>query len=93
MARRFKELASLISDGRAGRGVPASRGEILAALLRKRAAAWQGGLGDLESKLRNQILWSLPVEHPGEEPGAGDGQRIGPDEPERRTKKGPSTHP
>ena len=66
MPKRAKDLSSLISEGRAGKGVPASRGEVLAALLRKRAAAWQGGLEDLESKLRNQILWSLPVETPDE---------------------------
>jgi hypothetical protein len=65
--RRAKDLSSLISEGRAAKGVPASRGEVLAALLRKRAAAWQGGLEDLEAKLRNQILWSLPVESPDEE--------------------------
>ena len=67
MPRRAKDLSSLISEGRAARGVPGSRGEVLAALLRKRAAAWQGGLEDLEAKLRNQILWSLPVETPDEE--------------------------
>ena len=66
MPKRAKDLSSLISEGRAGKGVPASRSEVLAALLRKRAAAWQGGLEDLESKLRNQILWSLPVETPDE---------------------------
>ena len=66
MAKRVKDLSGLISEGRAGKGVPASRSDVLAALLRKRAAAWQGGLDDLEAKLRNQILWSLPVETPDE---------------------------
>lgn len=66
MPKRVKDLSGLISEGRAGKGVPASRGEVLAALLRKRAAAWQGGMEDLEAKLRNQILWSLPVETPDE---------------------------
>ncbi len=66
MARRVKDLSGLISEGRAGKGVPATRGEVLAALLRKRAAAWQGGLDELEAKLRNQILWALPVETPDE---------------------------
>lgn len=81
MAKRSKDLSSLISEGRAGKGVPASRGEVLAALLRKRAAAWQSGFDDLEAKLRNQILWSLPVETPDEPEteadrnGAGNGQR------------------
>ena len=64
MPRRVKDLSSLISAGRAGKGVPVSREEVLAALLRKRAAAWRGGLDDLEAKLRNQILWSLPIEAP-----------------------------
>jgi hypothetical protein len=64
MARRVKDLSELISERRAGKGVPASRSDVLAALLRKRAAAWQGGMDDLEAKLRNQILWSLPVENP-----------------------------
>ena len=64
MSRRVTDLSSLVSSGRAARGVPATREEILAALLRKRAAAWRGGLVDLEAKLRNQILWSLPIEVP-----------------------------
>lgn len=64
MAKHPKDLSSLISSGRAGKGVPKSRGQVLESLLRKRAAAWRGGMGDLESKLRNQILWALPVEKP-----------------------------
>lgn len=64
MPKPPKDLASLVSAGRAGKGVPASREEVLEALLRKRAAAWRGGMDDLEAKLRNQILWSLPVEKP-----------------------------
>jgi hypothetical protein len=39
---------------------------VLATLLRKRAAAWQGGLIDLELQLRNQIQWALPIEKPDE---------------------------
>jgi hypothetical protein len=74
--KRVKDLSGLISEGRAGKGVPASRGEVLAALLRKRAAAWQGGLEDLEAKLRNQILWSLPVETP-DEPAEAEARRNG----------------
>lgn len=66
MPKRVKDLSGLISEGRSGKGVPGSRSEVLAALLRKRAAAWQGGMDDLEAKLRNQILWSLPVETPDE---------------------------
>lgn len=66
------DLASLISSGRAGRGVPRSRAEILAALLRKRAAAWQNGMSDLEASLRNQIGWSLPIEKPADGPANDD---------------------
>ena len=78
MPKRVKDLSSLISAGREGKGVPASREEVLAALLRKRAAAWRGGLADLEAKLRNQILWSLPVESPN------DPRVEHPDRPARR---------
>ena len=56
MTKRSTDLSSLVSSGRVGKGVPTSREEVLAALLRKRAAAWRGGLADLEAKLRNQIL-------------------------------------
>lgn len=66
MSRRHSDLSGLISAGRAGKGVPKSRAEVLAALLRKRAAAWQGGMSDLEARLRNQISWSLPIETPNE---------------------------
>ena len=66
MPRRHSDLSSLISSGRAEKGVPKSRAEVLAALLRKRAVAWQSGLSDLEARLRNQISWSLPIERPDE---------------------------
>jgi hypothetical protein len=66
MSRRYSDLSGLISSGRAEKGVPKSRAEILAALLRKRAAAWQNGMSDLEATLRNQISWSLPIEKPAE---------------------------
>ena len=79
MAKRAKDLAGLVSGGRARRGVPASRSEVLAALLRKRAAAWQGGMEELEAKLRNQILWSLPVERPGDDADADRAQPTGHD--------------
>ena len=64
MSKSINDLSSLVSSGRAGKGVPANRSEVLAALLRKRAAAWRSGLSELEGRLRNQILWSLPVESP-----------------------------
>ena len=66
MAKHPKDLSSLISSGRAGKGVPKSREQVLESLLRKRAAAWRGGMDDLESKLRSQILWALPVENPAD---------------------------
>ena len=39
VSKSINDLSSLVSAGRAGKGVPASRSEVLAALLRKRAAA------------------------------------------------------
>lgn len=66
MPRRHSDLSSLVSAGRAEKGVPKSRAEVLAALLRKRAVAWQSGMSDLEARLRNQIAWSLPIEKPDE---------------------------
>ena len=72
MSKSINDLSSLVSAGRAGKGVPASRSEVLAALLRKRAAAWRSGLSELEARLRNQILWSLPVETPVDPRAAGD---------------------
>jgi len=69
MPRRYSDLSSLVSSGRADKGVPKSRAEVLAALLRKRAAAWQSGFSDLEARLRNQISWSLPIEKPDEPDG------------------------
>ena len=69
--RRVADLSFMLSRavdrGRAEKGVPRSRVEILAALLRKRAEAFRQGLSDQERKLRNQILWSLPI-HPVTEP-------------------------
>ena len=41
-----------------------SREEILARLLRQRAAASQAGLEAQEKMLREQIRWSLPVRRP-----------------------------
>lgn len=73
MSKPINDLSSLVSAGRAGKGVPANRSEVLAALLRKRAAAWRSGLSELEARLRNQILWSLPVESPVDGGGPNDG--------------------
>ncbi len=54
-------LAKALSDGRAARGRPGSREEVLARLLMKRATAHRAGLRDLEAALRGQIAWALPV--------------------------------
>lgn len=60
-------LSRAVSQGRLARNVPPSRATLLASLLRKRAAAQVAGAEDLEALLRDQILWSLPIEK-----GAGD---------------------
>ena len=52
-------LSRALARGRAG--VPRSRAEILLALLRKRAEAHRQGLHGQERKLRDQIVWALPI--------------------------------
>jgi len=69
MARLSFMLSRALDRGRAEKGVPRSRAEILAALLRKRAEAHRQGLSDQERKLRDQIRWALPI-HPSEAPAA-----------------------
>jgi hypothetical protein len=69
MSRLSYRLAKAVSDGRAARGRPSSREEILSRLLMKRAMAHQAGLRDLEAALRGQIAWALPVRK-GEEDSA-----------------------
>jgi len=61
MANLSFKLSRALSLGRANKGVPGSRVEILVALLRKRAEAHRQGLTEQESKLRDQILWALPM--------------------------------
>ena len=63
-------LCRALAQGRADKGVPRSRAEILAALLRKRAEAHRQGLSDQEQRLRDQIRWALPI-HPAEPPAPG----------------------
>jgi hypothetical protein len=69
--RRVAHLSFMLSRaldrGRADKGAPRSRAQILAALLRKRAEAHRHGLDDQERKLRDQIKWALPI-HPAEQP-------------------------
>jgi hypothetical protein len=59
-------LSRAVARGRAEKGVPRSRAQILVSLLRKRAEAHRRGLLDHEQKLRDQITWSLPIQD-GEE--------------------------
>jgi hypothetical protein len=59
MASLSFRLSRAVARGRAG--VPRSRAEILLALLRKRAEAHRQGLGDQERRLRQQIIWALPI--------------------------------
>jgi hypothetical protein len=70
-------LSRALANGRAGKGVPRSRAEILAALLRKRAEAHRQGLNEQEQKLREQIRWALPIDSPEEAPDEAAGHRPG----------------
>lgn len=62
MANLLFKLSRAVASGRADKGVPKNRAEVLVALLRKRAEAHRQGLDDQEEKLREQIRWALPVE-------------------------------
>lgn len=59
-------LSRAVAKGRADKGAPRNRAEILVALLRKRAEAHRHGLHDHERKLRDQISWALPIEEPAD---------------------------
>jgi acyl-CoA hydrolase len=63
MSRLSSRLFKALSDGRSLKWRPASREQVLARLLVKRAEAQQAGLSDLEASLRRQIAWSLPMRH------------------------------
>ena len=60
------KLSRAVSRGRAAKGVPRNRAQILLSLLRKRAEAHRRGQAEHEQKLRDQISWALPMED-GEE--------------------------
>jgi hypothetical protein len=62
MADLSFNLSRAVARGRADKGVPRTRAEILLGLLRKRAEAHRLGQNDHEKKLRAQITWSLPIE-------------------------------
>ena len=64
MADLSFQLSRALARGRADGGVPASRAEVLLCLLRKRAEAHRQGLREQEQKLRDQIVWALPIEEP-----------------------------
>jgi len=66
MADLSFKLSRALNKGRADKGVPRTRAEILVGLLRKRAEAHRLGQDEHEQKLRDQITWSLPIED-GEE--------------------------
>ncbi len=61
MSRLSYRLAKAAAAGRRLAWRPASREQVLARLLVKRAAAHQAGLDELETALRQQIAWSLPM--------------------------------
>ena len=58
-----------LSQGRRLKAGPQTRPQLLATLLRKRAAAHAAGAEELEALLRDQIRWSLPVDKAPDEPG------------------------
>jgi hypothetical protein len=58
LSHRF---ARALAQGRAKPAEPPSRASLLATLLRKRATAHNVGAEELESLLRDQIRWSLPI--------------------------------
>lgn len=61
MSKLSLTLARALEKGRVVRA-PATRASVLSALLRKRATAHGQGAEELEAMLREQILWSLPIE-------------------------------
>ena len=71
MANLSFKLSRALARGRAGKSAPWSRAEILAGLLRKRAEAHRQGLCGQEQRLRDQIIWALPI-HEAETPEPAD---------------------
>ena len=69
MSRLSHRFSKALSEGRSLRWRPRNREQILARLLVKRAEAQQAGLDDLETSLRQQIRWSLPMHRVDEESG------------------------
>lgn len=65
-------LSQAVGKGRRGWAERLTREKILEALLRKRAEAHRHGLSDEERMLREQILWSLPIQAPADAPEASE---------------------
>lgn len=66
------KLSRALAQGRSAPTAPASRADLLHTLLRKRAAAHNAGAGELETLLRDQIRWALPIERESDSPGTRD---------------------
>lgn len=56
------QLSRAVARGRAQPAPPQTRADLLATLLRKRAAAHNAGAVELEAMLIDQIRWALPIE-------------------------------
>jgi len=61
MTKLSLSFTRALEKGRISRA-PATRADLLATLLRKRATAHGQGAEELEAMLRDQIRWSLPIE-------------------------------
>lgn len=57
-------FSKAVANGRKVVAAPMTRERVLVTLLRKRAAARNAGAEELESMLRQQILWALPTASP-----------------------------
>ncbi len=56
------QLSRALARGRSEPAPPPTRADLLATLLRKRAAARNSGAVELEAMLIDQIRWALPIE-------------------------------
>jgi len=72
MADLSFKLSRAFALGRADKGVPGNRAQILVGLLRKRAEAHRLGLDAQEQRLRDQIIWALPLHEVEAEPEPAD---------------------
>ena len=62
MTALYVRFARPLSQGRPINPPPQTPPQLLASLLRKRAAAHAAGADELEALLREQIRWALPVD-------------------------------